>query len=102
MEQVADLADVVTLGTDLDHLLDFGDGREIEVPAAALGKEVAGEIADVKTLHHHDDRALLFVVEPRQQRISAPLNQSLACGVGHRLLGFDRIVNNDEIAAAPR
>ena len=45
MEQVADL-DVVTLGTDLDHLLDFGDGREVEVLAAALGKEVAGGIAD--------------------------------------------------------
>jgi hypothetical protein len=57
--------------------VDLGDRREIEVLAAALGKEVPARSRRPGAACQ-DDRPLRLMVELRQQCIPAQLNQPLA------------------------
>jgi hypothetical protein len=76
MQQVANLPGVVTSWSDLNPLLDFRDGRQIEVLPTAQVEQVAGKVADMKALHHRDDGVIFLVVEPRHQRCAIPVNQA--------------------------
>jgi hypothetical protein len=76
MQQVANLPGVVTSWSDLNPLLDFRDGRQIEVLPTAQVEQVAGKVADMKALHHQDDAVIFVVVEPRHQRCAMPVNQA--------------------------
>jgi hypothetical protein len=58
---------------------------------------MAGEIIHVKPLHHQYDRARLLVIQAREKRIFVPLNRFLTRRLGLRILGFDRIVNDDHV-----
>jgi hypothetical protein len=74
MQQVANLPGVVTSRSDLNLLLDFGDGRQIDVLSSAQVEQVAGKVADMKT--PHPDDGVIFLVEPRHQRCPIPINQA--------------------------
>src|SRR5262249_62096495 len=52
------------------------------------------------TLHDDNDRAILFVVEARDQGAGVPFDQALARRFRRRILGFLRIVEDNEVAAA--
>ena len=69
------------------------------LPPAGFEK-VTREIIFMQTLHHDDDGARLFVVEPGDQRAAVPIDHALARGRGERLFGFQRIVDNNQIRAA--
>jgi hypothetical protein len=75
MKQVANPPGVVTPGADLDALLGHGNRRQIEISPSTSLNEMPCQIAHMKP-------------QPLAGRI--------------RICGFDRVVNDDEIAAASR
>jgi hypothetical protein len=46
-----------------DRIL-LGNRRQIEMMPVALLEQVTGKIVFVQTLHNHDDRIALLVIEP--------------------------------------
>lgn len=54
----------------------------------------------MESLHHHDDCAVDLVIQPRQQRVLVPLYGFLPDGFGLCILGLDRIIDNDDVAAS--
>ena len=63
-----------------------------------LCKEAAGVIV-VQTLHHDDDRAFCLVIQPRADGIFEPAIDVLVLGVRGSVRLFERIINDDNIAA---
>ena len=55
----------------------------------------------METLHHGHDRAALLVVEARRQGGVEPLIDRVPGRVGVRIVGLDRVIN-DDVAAATR
>jgi len=51
------------------------------------------------TLHDDDDASGLLVVGPGYKGVSVPIDAALAYNLGRRISKFDRIVNDNEIAA---
>ncbi len=62
---------------------------------------MADEIVFVQPLHDDDDRAFGLVVQARIERSVEPLVDGGAAALGHRVDGLQRIVDDDEIGAAP-
>src|SRR3984893_5851182 len=58
------------------------------------------EIILVKSLHDNDDAALGLVVESAQQGVVIPFIDCLPPRFGQRLIGFEGIVDDDQIGAA--
>src|SRR5260370_31386292 len=99
--QVAGRGQVATSGSDLDALLCLGGGGQVEVSPTAFAEEMTSEIAYVEALHHQDDRIALLVIEPRQQSVAAPLDQSPPRGIRHGVRGVDPVVDDEDVSAAP-
>jgi hypothetical protein len=56
----------------------------------------------VNALHDDDDAARLLVVGSRHQRRAIPLDATRAGGLRMGIVEFERIIDDEEIAAAPR
>ncbi len=55
----------------------------------------------MQPVHDQDDRPLLLVVEAAVERVVEPFVGRPALGLGQRLLGFQRVVDDDQVGAAP-
>jgi hypothetical protein len=62
---------------------------------------VSDEIVLVQSLHDHDDHARGFVIQTGKQRAVEPFIDASALSFRNRFIGFQRIVDDDEIGAAP-
>jgi hypothetical protein len=54
----------------------------------------------MQTLHHDNDRAFLLVIQPRVERIFKPCIDMIALGVIASIRGFERVINDENVAAA--
>ena len=82
--------------------VDLGDGGKVkDLPFVGLVGDEAGEIVHVDALHDNDDRASPLVVKAGQQRILEPFVGRVALGLGIGVVRLQRIVNDDDVAAAP-
>jgi hypothetical protein len=62
---------------------------------------VAGEVVLVQAVHDQHDRTRALVVEAAVKRMVEPFVRRPALGLGQRLLGLQRVVDDDQIGAAP-
>jgi len=86
---------------DRVHLVGFGDRWKAEDFPRLLAENVADEVVLVQPLHDDDDRATAFVVEPAVEGVEKPLVAGLPQRLGERLLGFQRVIDQNEVGAAP-
>lgn len=63
--------------------------------------EVAGQIVFMQALHDDNADALLFVIKAAVQRIVVPVIHRLSSGFRPGIIGLERVVDNDDISAAP-
>jgi hypothetical protein len=61
---------------------------------------VTHEIVFMEALHDEDDTALFFVVEPAEKGVVVPVVDAAALAFGERLVGFQGIIDDDEIGTA--
>ena len=78
----------------------FGNRRQIEVRPAVLLQQMADKIVHVQALHDHDDGVLALVVQTAKQRVRVPLLGAFARRFRIGVLRLQRIVDDDEVAAA--
>src|SRR5580658_7557192 len=103
MERLAGLPTIdATTEYRLDDVgfVDFGDGGEGENLPALLTYQVSDEVIFVESLHDHDDHTRGFVIQTGKQRAVEPFIDASALGFRNRFVGFQRIVDDDEIGAA--
>jgi hypothetical protein len=55
----------------------------------------------VQSVHDQDDGARELVVEAAVERVVVPFVRRLPLGLRQRLLGFQRVVDDDDVGAAP-
>src|SRR5260370_7216332 len=65
-------------------------------------EEIYDQVLFVDALHDNDDAACLLVVWSRYQRRAVPLDATRAGGLRMGIVEFERVINDEEIAAAPR
>ena len=53
----------------------------------------------METLHCHNDEALPWTVEPAQSGVAEPVNRALKCHDRVGIIGLDRIINDQNVAA---
>ncbi len=82
-------------------LVVLGDCREPHDLPLLLRQHVAGEIVFVQPVHDEHDGARQLVVQPAVEGMVVPLVRHLALGLRQRLLGLQRIVDDDDVGAAP-
>ena len=100
MERLAGLPTIdATTEYRLDDVgfVDFGDGGEGENLPALLTYQVSDEVIFVQSLHYHDDHARGFVIQTGKQRAVEPFIDASALGFRNRFVGFQRIVDDDDI-----
>jgi hypothetical protein len=78
------------------HLVVIGDRRKAHDLPGFPGQHVAREIVFVQPVHDHYDGTPRLVVEPAVERVVVP-----RAGVRQRLLGLRRVVDVDQVGAAP-
>jgi hypothetical protein len=67
-------------------LIFLGDCRKGQhLPWSAI-RDLANEVCLMQPLHHHDDDAILFAVQPTQQRIEIPLVRRIASSLRERCI----------------
>jgi hypothetical protein len=82
-------------------LVDLGDGGKVEdLPLIGLAGHETGQVIHMDALHDDDDRAGAFVVEAGQQGVLEPFVGRIALGLRRGVVGLQRIVDNDQVAAA--
>ena len=86
---------------DLVHLVGFGDRREAHHLPRLLLEHVADQIVLVQPLHDDDDGSPAFVVEPAVEGVIEPLVGSLSPRLGERFLRLQRVIDQDDVSAAP-
>ena len=87
-------------GLDRMHLVFFGDCRERHDLPWLLATHMADQVVFVQALHDDDDGAAPLVVEPAVEGMAEPVVGGLPLRVGERLLGFQRIIDQDDVGAA--
>src|SRR5262249_9689727 len=83
-----------------DAEVGLSDRRQIEVRPALLFQQMADRIVQVKALHNHDDGVLGLVIETAEQRVGVPLLGIFAGSFRIGVLRLERVINDDEVAAA--
>ena len=66
-----------------------------------LAEHVADQIVLVEPLHDDDDGATALVIEPAVEGMDEPLVAGLPQRLGERVLGFQRVIDQDEVGTAP-
>src|SRR5207237_10046963 len=88
-------------GFDPVLLVLFGDGREAQNFPLLMAEDVADEVVFMEPLHDDDYGAMLLVVLPAVEGVVIPFVGELPLCVGDRLLGLERIIDKDDVGAAP-
>jgi hypothetical protein len=65
-----------------------------------LREDVADEIVLVQPLHDDDNHAVALVIMPAVEGMVEPVVGAVSLRLGQRLLGLQRIVDNDDVGAA--
>ena len=78
-------------------LVPLRDRRETNHLPTFLLEHVTHEIVFMEALHDEDDTALFFVVEPAEKGVVVPVVDAAALAFGERLVGFQGIIDGDEI-----
>src|ERR1700682_416335 len=65
-------------------------------------EEISNQVLFVDALHDNYDAACRLVVGSRHQRRAIPLDATRAGGFRMGIVEFERIIDDEEIAAAPR
>jgi hypothetical protein len=81
--------------------LRLGDRRKAEDLPILLRQHVADQIVLVQPVHDQDDGARLLVVEARVEGMVEPLVGGPPLGLRERLLGLQRIVDDDDVGTPP-
>ncbi len=85
---------------DVEDLASFGDRRERDDFKSLLLQNAPGQVVLVQALHDDDDRALGLVVEAGIERAVEPVVGRPTPACGHRVRGFQRIVDQDQLGLA--
>jgi hypothetical protein len=87
----------------LDHkgLVVLGDCREAHDLPILLAQNVADQIILVQPVHDQDDRTLPLVIEATVEGMVEPLVCRPPLALRQRLFGFQRIIDDDQVGAAP-
>ena len=103
MKQFTDLSIVERIIADLDFLRLLRDRGQIEMnPAVRIRLvQMPHQVVLMEPLHDDDDHAILLVVEAGQQCSLEPVYAAIASDFRRGILGFDRIIDDDEVPAAP-
>src|SRR5436305_12861570 len=83
------------------RLILLRDGRKANHIPRFQAKHMADKIVFMQSLHDEDNASLSLIVEPTVQGVIEPVVDGLALGVRKSLLGFQRVIDNDEIGAPP-
>jgi hypothetical protein len=86
---------------DLVDLVGFGDRRKGHDLPRLLPEHVADEVVLVQPLHDDDDAAAALVVEPAVEGVGVPIIGGIPSRLGERLLRLQRVIDQDEVGAAP-
>src|SRR5580704_18282906 len=89
-------------GTNNVGFLFFGDGWQSYMFPLLLLQDMADQIVLVQALHKNDDAAGALVIEPSVKGVIVPVVGRLALGCRERLIGLQRVINNDDIGAPSR
>src|SRR6516164_4076555 len=81
-------------------MLRFCNRRQIEVRPAFLLKKMTNKVTQVQPLHDYDDGVVGLVVQAAEQRVRVPLLGPFASGFRIGILWLERIVDDNEVAAA--
>ena len=100
MQKIADPPLVITVDAERNTAVGLGDRGKVEMLPTPLLDQMASKIVRVQALHHHYDRAFGFVVKPRKKGAGEPLFLRLTRAFRVRILWFERVVDNDQVAAA--
>jgi hypothetical protein len=79
----------------------LGDRRKAHHLPILLRQHVAHQIVLVQAVHDQDDRPLLLVVEAAVEGVVEPLVGGAAMGRRERLLGLQRVVDDDDVGPPP-
>ena len=79
---------------------DHGDPEELLASLNAAEAETANLRDQLKAILAEDDTALFFVVEPAEKGVVVPVVDAAALAFGERLVGFQGIIDGDEIGTA--
>ena len=86
---------------DEQRLVRLGDRREAHDLPRLLRQHVPREVVLVQSVHDEDDRASELVVQSAVEGVVEPVVRRLALGLRQCLLGLQRVVDDDEVGAAP-
>jgi len=81
------------------NLVGFGDRWEAHNLPWLLAEHVADEVVLVEPLHDDDDGATALVIEPAVEGMDEPLVAGLPQRLGERVLGFQRVIDQNEVGA---
>src|SRR5262249_32576983 len=87
-------------GEVVNLLLLLGDRWERDNGPIVLGQNVADQVVLVESLHHNDDAACAFVVEPREQGVVVPVVDRPSAASESASSGFNG--SSMMITSAPR
>ena len=87
----------------IDHmrLVRLGDRRKAHDVPILLRQHVADQIVLVQPVHDQDDGPLLLVVEAAVEGVVEPLVGGPPVGLRQGLLGFQRVVDDDDVRTPP-
>ena len=85
------------LGVERPALVLLGDGRKAHDLPILLRQHVANKIVLVQPVHNQDNGTRPCVVQPAVEGVVVPLVGGLPLGLRQGLLGFQRIVDNDDV-----
>jgi hypothetical protein len=54
----------------------------------------------MEPLHRHDDETVTLIIEPAQSRVVEPIDGTLQRHLGVGIIGFDRVIDDQDVAAA--
>ena len=85
---------------DRHPLLPVGNRGQRQHLPALLIHEIAGQVVDVQALHDEHDGSRVLIVLATEQGVAVPMLEVEPPRIGVRVGGFQRVVDNNDVAAA--
>ena len=79
----------------------LGEGRQRDQLPILLRQHVARQVVLVQPVHDQHDRTGTLVVEAAVERMVEPFVRRPALRLGQRLLGLQRVVDDDDVGTPP-
>jgi len=86
---------------DDDRLVILGDRRKADDLPVLLRQHVADQIVLVQPVHDQHDRSLLLVIQAAVERMVKPFVGALPVRFRQGLLGFQWIIDDDDVGTRP-